>query len=269
MEVIEQFIQGKYNDLELCEDAILVTDNYIVVIDGATSKGNLSFGDLKSGQAITKSILNYFRNQTQNLTGQKLIQSISNHIKENLLIPYGQTVKTKNTPSAALGVYSKINKSITIVGDITVKINETIHYNRSKFDEAMALSRSIAYELFQKPEIPDEIKSDKGRDYILPILKNQHNFRNMKENSNWSYGNIDGYEVPSNFINTFLVESNQVVILSTDGYPKLYDSLKESEKNLKSIIAKDPMLVNIVKSTKGVYKNQISFDDRAYIKFIT
>lgn len=47
MEVIEEFIKGKYEKQELCEDAIVVSENFIAVIDGVTSQETIaaeSFG---------------------------------------------------------------------------------------------------------------------------------------------------------------------------------------------------------------------------------
>lgn len=44
MEVIEKFIKGKFGKEELCEDAIVVSENFIAVIDGVTSQENYCKG---------------------------------------------------------------------------------------------------------------------------------------------------------------------------------------------------------------------------------
>ena len=36
MNVIESLVKGKYDDENICEDAISITDNFIAVIDGVT-----------------------------------------------------------------------------------------------------------------------------------------------------------------------------------------------------------------------------------------
>ncbi len=38
MQVVEQFVQAKTGNLETCEDAIYVDDNFVAIIDGATNK---------------------------------------------------------------------------------------------------------------------------------------------------------------------------------------------------------------------------------------
>lgn len=45
MKVIEQFIKGRYNDPNLCEDAICVTDDFISIIDGVNSQSDFRFED--------------------------------------------------------------------------------------------------------------------------------------------------------------------------------------------------------------------------------
>ncbi len=39
MKIIEKYINSKNGDMEVCEDGILVTDNFICLVDGATTKG--------------------------------------------------------------------------------------------------------------------------------------------------------------------------------------------------------------------------------------
>ena len=53
MRIIEQFIKGKYNDPNLCEDAICVTENFIAVIDGVSSQSDFRFEDKKLGKIIS------------------------------------------------------------------------------------------------------------------------------------------------------------------------------------------------------------------------
>ena len=59
----------------------------------------------------------------------------------------------------------------------------------------------------------------------------------------------------------------QVVVLASDGYPYLLPSLLETENALASVIKEDPLCFRRFKSVKGVGPGNISFDDRAYLKF--
>ena len=47
MKVIEQFCVGKFNDESLNEDCIFVSDDYIAVIDGVTTKSDRRYDGMK------------------------------------------------------------------------------------------------------------------------------------------------------------------------------------------------------------------------------
>ena len=76
---------------------------------------------------------------------------------------------------------------------------------------------------------------------------------------------MDGFEIDMNQVIVVPIEADEI-ILASDGYPNLFDTLKESEFFLKKVINEDPMLIRLFKSTKGVQKGQDSFDDRAYVR---
>ena len=59
----------------------------------------------------------------------------------------------------------------------------------------------------------------------------------------------------------------QEVVLASDGYPFLCPTLAESEARLKEQIVRDPLNINTFKATKGMMTGNLSFDDRAYIRF--
>ena len=52
MKVIERKILGKAQDQNLCEDRIIVTDDFIAVIDGATAKGDWTIDGMAPGRYI-------------------------------------------------------------------------------------------------------------------------------------------------------------------------------------------------------------------------
>ena len=51
MQIIERFIEGKSKNELLCEDSLVVTENFIAVIDGVTGKSNRAFDGLSGGKA--------------------------------------------------------------------------------------------------------------------------------------------------------------------------------------------------------------------------
>jgi glycerophosphoryl diester phosphodiesterase len=59
-----------------------------------------------------------------------------------------------------------------------------------------------------------------------------------------------------------------MVILASDGYPELFDTLQETEEHLQKIIQEDPLCYKLQSLTKAVYPGQCSYDDRSYIRFV-
>ena len=78
---------------------------------------------------------------------------------------------------------------------------------------------------------------------------------------------VDGFTIPdAGIITTAIPDSATTIVLATDGYPVLQDTLEESERILQEILQKDPLLFREYKSTKGMLQGYVSFDDRAFVK---
>jgi glycerophosphoryl diester phosphodiesterase len=114
--------------------------------------------------------------------------------------------------------------------------------------------------------ISTSIEIDPGREFILPLLTRQSLFQNTTGSKEYSYGILDGFKVPKNEIKIISLENAKNIVLASDGYPILCPTLRKSENYLQRIIEDDPLCYKEFKSTKGVKKGNISFDDRAYLK---
>jgi hypothetical protein len=78
---------------------------------------------------------------------------------------------------------------------------------------------------------------------------------------------MDGFQVPDEGIRLVsLPEGTETVVLASDGYPYLKDTLSATEQALQELLHNDPMLFRDYKTTKSVQTGNLSFDDRAYIK---
>ena len=57
------------------------------------------------------------------------------------------------------------------------------------------------------------------------------------------------------------------MVLASDGYPCLCDTLAESERLLSDLLHSDPLCIGTHCATKGWMEGSFSFDDRSYISF--
>lgn len=270
MEIIEKFIRGKYENQDLCEDAIVVAEHHLAVIDGATSKSNKKINNKSAGKAIADCIKDYLESSAGNHSGNILIKELSKFIAANLLTPNDLTVKDANSPSASVAIYSMKQGILTIVGDVSFSIESVVTYRTSRFDKVMSEVRSVVNLIEGNEQMinSDGKWTDVGREFILPILEKQHEIRNSSDESPWCYGNIDGFEVPSKFITELAIQEGQEIILFSDGYPRIEKDLLSTETLLHHILLEDPLQTKKYISTKGKYSDMLSFDDRSFLKFI-
>jgi hypothetical protein len=78
---------------------------------------------------------------------------------------------------------------------------------------------------------------------------------------------LDGFPVPDEgiFVQPFPTDLHTIV-LASDGYPYLQETLGASEQQLQELLNEDPLLFRRYKATKGMKQDNISFDDRTYVK---
>lgn len=279
MEIVEKYILGKDKDTSLCEDGITVTEDYVVVVDGATSKTGRLYKGKKSGRYLRDIILDGVKTLQGGLSLGDFIRQLEDYIvkqyKEDGVYDL-VSKKEGERPSASIGVYSKIRKQVWLLGDVHTlflykdgKVKGYVESNK-KIDEVMSEARS----LFNQIEVAKGYKEedlavqDLGREYIRYLLENQQIFQNNLDfESEYNYTVLDGFKSDLTQIEVIDVfEDEGEIILATDGYNTLAPTLKETELILKEDLQRDPNCMYELRGTKGMNKENLSHDDRAYIR---
>ena len=110
---------------------------------------------------------------------------------------------------------------------------------------------------------------DAAREIILPWILRATIYAN-DDTTEYGYSVFNGQAIPESLIKVIrLREGAHEVILTSDGYPEVKETLRKTEENLKEILIHDPGCYKKYLSTKGVKKGQTSFDDRTYVRFMT
>ncbi|WP_204346657.1 hypothetical protein [Psychroserpens algicola] len=273
MKVIENFKQSKTGIIDDCEDAIKITENFIAVIDGATNKTNQTFQSLSPGKLITNVILNAIEIIPPKLNAFEVLEFINQkitqyYINNNLFSEFSQ--KPNLRPAASIIMYSKENKQIWSFGDCQYIVNGKFFSKPKLIDKIFSEYRALLIDTIIKAGIEERelISNDFIRASLISQLQKTNIYQNNYLNSDYSYGALDGFKINNKHVHINQVTDNSIIILATDGYPILTESLEHSELKLQNIIKKDPLCYKLFKSTKGISGNNISFDDRAYIKFL-
>ena len=288
MKIIESSIIGKKSP-EACEDGMVVTDDFIAVIDGSTSKTpKLLNPDMKNGRYAMMLISEYIREELKtDASVDEFCQGVTAYIYNKVYEKLGVEERLKEHPeerlTASAILYSRTRNEVWMVGDCQAIIAGKLYENGKPYEEKIARKR---VELIAQGLSPAE-----ARKQIEPLL-----IEAMLSGQNQTYTVIDGFPIYREGVKvvsvsdsssvqdsvpasdsvpcsdsvsasgTIFVSSSEIV-LASDGYPFLEPTLAASEAALAEQIANDPQNIHSFIATKGIVEGNKSFDDRTYIRF--
>ena len=289
MKIIESSIIGKKSP-EACEDGMVVTDDFIAVIDGSTSKTPKHLNpDMKNGRYAMMLISEYIREELKaDASVDDFCQGVTVYIYNKVYEKLGVEERLKEHPeerlTASAILYSRTRNEVWMVGDCQAIIDGKLYENGKPYEQEIARKR---VELIEQGLSPAE-----ARKQIEPLL-----IEAMLSGQNQTYPVIDGFPIYREGVKvvsvsdscsvqdsvpasdsvpcsdsvsasgTFFVSSSEIV-LASDGYPFLEPTLAASEAALAEQIANDPQNIRSFIATKGIVEGNKSFDDRTYIRFV-
>lgn len=280
MKIIESSIIGKKSQ-EACEDGMVITDDFIAVIDGSTSKTPKHLNpDMKNGRYAMMLISEYIREELKaDASVDDFCQGVTAYIYNKVYEKLGVEERLKEHPeerlTASAILYSRTRNEVWMVGDCQAIIDGKLYENGKPYEQEIARKR---VELIEQGLSPAE-----ARKQIEPLL-----IEAMLSGQNQTYTVIDGFPIyregvkvaalkmkpASSSIEVYFQEqtkpisSPNEVVLASDGYPFLKPTLAASEAALAEQIANDPQNIHSFIATKGIVEGNKSFDDRTYIRFV-
>jgi hypothetical protein len=272
--VLEQYVLGKQADQSLCEDRLVVTSQFVAVIDGVTSKSEYNWHNDSSGVRAGKLIAQVLENAAPDICFDAFLKSI-NRSFQNVYADLGMTAHMNERPQdrmqACLCAYSLGRNELWFVGDCQALVAGVLYGYPKKIDALCAELRSVVIETeLRNGRTHDEIRADDpGRRFILPLIKATQCFGNADTGHPYDFAVIDGTPVPRKHRHVHRLDSlPQEIVIASDGYPILLATLDQSEAYLRDLNANDPLCFRENKSTKGLSPGLNSFDDRTYIRFL-
>ena len=275
MKVIESKIEGKKSP-ESCEDGLVVTADFIAVIDGSTSKTPHHLSpDMKNGRYAMVLISEYIQHELKpESTVEDFCEGVTSYIYNKVYRQQGIEEQMQAHPeerlTASAILYSKAKNEVWMGGDCQAIIDGKLYENNKPFEDIVARRR---VELIRQGFTPQE-----ARKTIEPLL-----IQAMLEGQNKTYTVIDGFPIyqkgvkvvslnaPQKNVETDVADSlplpTKEIVLASDGYPFLKPTLTESEEALAHLLAYDPQCTHEFIATKGIVVGNKSFDDRTYIRF--
>lgn len=262
MQIIEQTIVAK-NPRKKSEDGIVVTADYIAVVDGSTSKTSRRHSLFCSnGRYAMRLVCRYLRHAPKNLSCHQFCTGVSRYIRKHYwswqLSRLAAHPEERLTASAV--VFSRVRREIWLIGDCQCLVGGQLYDNPKPYEQQLAEERAAIIASSQQPEA--FLLHDTAREAIIP-----HMLETMKQ-QNVSYAVIDGFPIPEAHVRVITLDFQPWnIVLASDGYPQLHTTLAESEEALHRQRQEDPLCYRNFKATKAFYPGNNSFDDRAYIKF--
>ena len=289
MKIIESSIIGKKSP-EACEDGMVVTDDFIAVIDGSTSKTPKHLNpDMKNGRYAMMLISEYIWEELKaDASVDDFCQGVTAYIYNKVYEKLGVEERLKEHPeerlTASAILYSRTRNEVWMVGDCQAIIDGKLYENGKPYEQEIARKR---VELIEQGLSPAE-----ARKQIEPLL-----IKAMLSGQNQTYTVIDGFPIYREGVKVVSVSdsssvqdsvpasdsvpcsdsasasgtipsSSSEIVLASDGYPFLKPSLAASEAALAEQIANDPQNIRSFIATKGIVEGNKSFDDRTYIRFV-
>lgn len=289
MKIIESSIIGKKSP-EACEDGMVVTDDFIAVIDGSTSKTPKHLNpDMKNGRYAMMLISEYIREELKaDASVDDFCLGVTAYIYNKVYEKLGVEERLKEHPeerlTASAILYSRTRNEVWMVGDCQAIIDGKLYENGKPYEQEIARKR---VELIEQGLSPAE-----ARKQIEPLL-----IKAMLSGQNQTYTVIDGFPIYREGVKVVSVSdscsvqdsvpasdsvpcsdsasasgtipsSSSEIVLASDGYPFLKPTLAASEAALAEQIANDPQNIRSFIATKGIVEGSKSFDDRTYIRFV-
>ena len=264
MQIIEHYIKGKRPNQQLCEDGWVVTPHFAAVIDGSTSKVAGRQGGLLAMQLVREALhtLPATANKRQML--QYLTQTIAQHN-----VPETSTQAAYRLTCSAV-IYSKAHRVVWMVGDCQCRFNGRTYTHGKLVDEVLINARvEAARYLLQHGHSAQSLQQkDLARAMIFDVLREQTNFQNDPNPYNpYRYPVIDGTPIDDALVPEWEVPAEvHELVLASDGYPTLTDTLNETEENLQRLLKEDPLCIGENAATKCLMTGNYSFDDRCYLR---
>ena len=277
MEIIEQTLVPK-SPRKKSEDGVVITNDFIAVIDGSTSKSDYHHSLFRSnGRYAMQLISRYIRRMPKTTTCEEFMRGVTSYIRKHYkksMMPRLQQ-HPEDRLTASVVVFSRVCREIWMVGDCQCLIsslnsqsstlNSQLLDNPKPYEAELAAMRAdeVRRQLAEGKTADELCRNDTARPVIIPRM-----IETMQQ-QNVTYSVVDGFPIDRQHIRKISLDFQPwEIVLASDGYPFLCPTLAESEQRLEEQRRNDPLNIGPeFQATKAFHPDNASFDDRTYIRF--
>ncbi|TVQ83416.1 MAG: hypothetical protein EA357_05720 [Micavibrio sp.] len=267
IEIVESFTASKYKDAHANEDALVLTDNFFGVIDGATDiSGALVCGE-SPGRFAARTTARVFDTLTAIENAEDVLDRLTAAMK---------TAREENgipsdiRPFCVFAVYIASLRKIIRVGDIQVFVNGQEIPGRIPAVDALIQARcAILYSHLAAGKTVEDLHRNDPSEKLHRLFASGATLVN-RDDIPYGFGALDGRPVPGRFIEIIAVPPGAEIIITSDGYPVVKSSLAESEASLAEILQNDPLLISDYPQPRAAIPKDkgYGYDDRSWLKIL-
>jgi hypothetical protein len=275
MHIIEQLCENRDGNPNKNEDSLVVTPHFAAVFDGATARGS----PLYEGRTTARMAAEILVKAVETLPPTADCAAALVHLTQAIADDYikrGMVELVQKEPwqrfTASGAIYSAHYRQIWLVGDCQALVGTTHHTQEKLVDFVIyrfagitrdALLREGKYTMAQ---LRDADQNPIWNTF-LPITTVQQFYQNAEFDSVFSHPVFDGTPIHLPQIDIIDVPADvHEIILASDGYPALANTLEESEKLLAQILADDPLCYKKNFQLKVLKEGAKANDDRTYLR---
>ena len=271
MKVLESLCIGKF-DKERCEDALFRSENFIAVIDGVSSKTTFRYQGKTTGKIAAELIDAALQTLPADADLSDFIAAVNSAYSDCYKkINFPEQERQEKGLQAVCALYSKHRRTIWQIGDCQVLVDGKEYKNSKKSDRIICEMRNLILEELQQRDgnfLPSEHEA-KILDVLFPWMIQTIRFANSTA-TDYGYSVLNGTPIPESLIQTIPLDlSVHEIVLASDGYPQLCQTIAQSEQVLAEMLKKDPQGRKLFDTVRLIKEDQKSFDDRTYIRFLT
>lgn len=273
MKIIERYCHGK-GDQEANEDFLVVTEHFVLVVDGATDKTGYMVEGMKGGRFVANVVaeLHQSGELAPDIEMVEWIRAITKKVDEEL--KRASWPKDIQRPAASVLTYSVQRREMFRVGDCHYRIDGVDFLGGKEIDDYHGDTRAEKLKacLFAGEPVSDLLEHDPGRDLILYSLANQYKFANAATGQ-FAYPVVNGEEVPVHLMEEPMpVPPGSFVVMTSDGFDFPSDTLEITLAAQEKSYIVDPLRIGLDgarASTKGLVAGMTQHDDQTYVSFRT
>jgi hypothetical protein len=259
--VIEQLAASGKGEPARCEDRLVVSDDFVAVIDGATSSGPI--GDRAGGIVAAEAVAEVLQKLAADATVHDFVLAATSLIARRI----GVWDDTRMRPSAAAVVWSAARREIWRIGDCLYRVDDLACPGTKEIDViAYAYRCAVVRGRLRlgrtSPEAERRVPTLEQP--FMPLIDVQHAFMNLDdEDEPLAYGALCGTPVPERFVEVRPVADAREIVLCSDGFLSPAPTLAEIAATRDA----DPLMVRRVDGSRPFPPGADYFDDTTYVRF--